>query len=127
MHTGSVERILVMGATNTPQELDDATLRLFVKLVYVRLPDENTWLALLDKVLRKQNSQLSLDKLSKNAALDPIKELNLQQVWCVDPKKMRNITLEEFITSLKKVGLNVSSQGLEFYERWNHEFNDKPV
>lgn len=145
LHTGSEERILVMGATNRPQELDDAALRRFTKRVYVTLPDENTRLVLLEKLLRKQNSPLSLDKLkylarvtsgysgsdltalAKDAALGPIRELNPEQVRCVDPKKMRNITLEDFMMSLKKVRCSVSSQSLEFYERWNQEFGDITV
>ncbi|XP_037272424.2 spastin isoform X2 [Rhipicephalus microplus] len=145
LHTGNEERILVMGATNRPQELDDAALRRFTKRVYVTLPDEKTRLVLLEKLLRKQNSPLSLDKLkylarvtsgysgsdltalAKDAALGPIRELNPEQVRCVDPKKMRNITLEDFMTSLKKVRCSVSSQSLEFYERWNQEFGDITV
>ncbi|KAL1433200.1 hypothetical protein MTO96_012785 [Rhipicephalus appendiculatus] len=39
LHTGSEERILVMGATNRPQELDDAAFRRFTKRVYVTMPD----------------------------------------------------------------------------------------
>ncbi|XP_077494538.1 spastin-like isoform X6 [Amblyomma americanum] len=145
LHTGSEERVLVMGATNRPQELDDAALRRFTKRVYVTLPDENTRLVLLEKLLKKQNSPLSLDKLkylaritsgysgsdltalAKDAALGPIRELNPEQVRCVDPKKMRNITLEDFMTSLKKVRRSVPLQSLEFYDRWNQEFGDITV
>nr|XP_037272425.1 spastin-like isoform X2 [Rhipicephalus microplus] len=111
LHTGNEERILVMGATNRPQELDDAALRRFTKRVYVTLPDEKTRLVLLEKLLRKQNSPLSLDKLkylarvtsgysgsdltalAKDAALGPIRELNPEQVRCVDPKKASEMHL----------------------------------
>ncbi|KAL3244477.1 hypothetical protein MRX96_002240 [Rhipicephalus microplus] len=41
LHTGSEERILVMGGPNRSEQLDDAALRRFAKRVYVTLPDEN--------------------------------------------------------------------------------------
>lgn len=37
--TDSEERILVIGATNRPQELDEAARRRFVKRLYIPLPD----------------------------------------------------------------------------------------
>lgn len=36
--TDSEERILVIGATNRPQELDEAARRRFVKRLYIPLP-----------------------------------------------------------------------------------------
>ncbi|KAL5009377.1 hypothetical protein ScPMuIL_014958 [Solemya velum] len=36
------DRILIMGATNRPQELDDAVLRRFTKRVYVSMPGKET-------------------------------------------------------------------------------------
>lgn len=37
--TDNDERILVIGATNRPQELDEAARRRFVKRLYIPLPD----------------------------------------------------------------------------------------
>ncbi|XP_029827721.2 spastin isoform X1 [Ixodes scapularis] len=145
LHTGSEERVLVMGATNRPQELDDAALRRFTKRVYVTLPDHNTRVILLEKLLKKHNNPLSADKLkylarltegysgsdltalAKDAALGPIRELNPEQVRCVDPKKMRNISLQDFLDSLKKVRRSVTPQSLDFFDRWNREFGDITV
>ncbi|XP_064490254.1 spastin-like [Ornithodoros turicata] len=145
LHSGSEERILVMGATNRPRELDDAALRRFTKRVYVTLPDQNTRVTLLDKLLRKHNSPLSADKLkylakltdgysgsdltalAKDAALGPIRELKPDEVRSVDPKKMRNISLQDFVDSLKKVRRSVTSHSLEAFEKWNRDFGDVTV
>lgn len=63
------ERIVVMAATNRPQELDEAALRRFPKRVYVTLPDFDTRISLLSSLLQKQNSPLSGDELKMLAKL----------------------------------------------------------
>lgn len=85
------DRIVVLAATNRPQELDEAALRRFPKRVYVSLPDLNTRELLLKRLLAKQGSPLSTDAakrlavctdgysgsdltaLAKDAALEPIR------------------------------------------------------
>lgn len=37
--TGEEDRLLVIGATNRPQELDEAARRRLVKRLYIPLPD----------------------------------------------------------------------------------------
>lgn len=39
LYTGEEERLLVVGATNRPQELDEAARRRLVKRLYIPLPD----------------------------------------------------------------------------------------
>nr|XP_014342508.1 PREDICTED: spastin [Latimeria chalumnae] len=85
------DRVLVMGATNRPQELDEAVLRRFAKRVYVSLPNEETRLKLLKNLLYKHGNPLTqkdleqlarmtegysgsdLTALAKDAALGPIR------------------------------------------------------
>lgn len=85
------DRIVVLGATNRPQELDEAALRRFTKRVYVALPDLTTREHLLKNLLEKQGSPLTddiikrlavytegysgsdLTALAKDAALEPIR------------------------------------------------------
>ncbi|XP_049686987.1 spastin isoform X3 [Accipiter gentilis] len=71
------DRILVMGATNRPQELDDAVLRRFTKRVYVSLPNEETRLILLKNLLSKQGSPLTQKELAQLA----------RQVFCNNTKQ----------------------------------------
>ena len=63
------ERILIMGATNRPQELDDAALRRFSKRIYVTLPDFETREHLLSSLVNKHKSVLKEDELKTLAKL----------------------------------------------------------
>lgn len=136
------DKIVVMAATNRPQELDEAALRRFTKRVYVTLPDLSTRELLLRKLLQKQGSPLNdeslrrlaqvtegysgsdLTALAKDAALEPIRELNVEQVRCLDISAMRPITENDFHNSLKRIRRSVASQNLATYEKWSHEYGD---
>lgn len=85
------DRVIVMAATNRPQELDEAALRRFPKRVYVALPDKDTRALMLRRLLSKQGCQFGdkdlgrlasltegysasdLTALAKDAALGPIR------------------------------------------------------
>ncbi|XP_040285388.1 spastin [Bufo bufo] len=145
VQSGGDDRVLVMGATNRPQELDEAVLRRFAKRVYVSLPNEETRLTLLQNLLSKQGNPLTqkelaqlarlaegysgsdLTALAKDAALGPIRELKPEQVKNMSASEMRNIKFSDFQNSLKKIKCSVSSSTLESYIRWNKEFGDTTV
>ncbi|XP_016325546.1 spastin-like isoform X2 [Sinocyclocheilus anshuiensis] len=91
VQSGGDDRVLVMGATNRPQELDEAVLRRFAKRICVALPTEETRLKLLKNLLSKHRNTLpqkelsqlvrmtegysgsDLTSLAKDAALGPIR------------------------------------------------------
>ncbi|XP_040207005.1 spastin isoform X2 [Rana temporaria] len=145
VQSGGDDRVLVMGATNRPQELDEAVLRRFTKRVYVSLPNDETRLLLLKNLLSKQGNPLTqkelaqlarhtegysgsdLTALAKDAALGPIRELKPEQVKNMSASEMRNIKYSDFMSSLKKIKCSVSSNTLESYIRWNTEFGDTTV
>ncbi|XP_014226743.1 spastin isoform X2 [Trichogramma pretiosum] len=136
------ERILVMAATNRPQELDEAALRRFTKRVYVTLPDFQTRIILLKRLLEKHNDPLNEDELkqlslltegysgsdltglAKDAALGPIRELDMEQVKDLSLNSIRNITLQDFLDSLKRVRKSVSPGSLAAYEKWSLDYGD---
>ncbi|XP_017292155.1 spastin isoform X2 [Kryptolebias marmoratus] len=142
VQSGGDDRVLVMGATNRPQELDEAVLRRFAKRVYVALPDEKTRLTLMKNLLGKHGNPLSsgelthlskatagysgsdLTSLAKDAALGPIRELGPDQVRNISAKEMRNIRMKDFEDSLKRVKPTVSPATLNLYAKWNREFGD---
>ncbi|EDV93061.1 spastin isoform X1 [Drosophila grimshawi] len=136
------DRIVVLAATNRPQELDEAALRRFTKRVYVSLPDVQTRELLLNRLLQKQGSPLDSDALgrlakitegysgsdltalAKDAALEPIRELNVEQVKCLDISAMRQITEKDFHNSLKRIRRSVAPQSLNSYEKWSQDYGD---
>ncbi|XP_014663255.1 PREDICTED: spastin-like isoform X3 [Priapulus caudatus] len=142
INANAEERILVMAATNRPQELDDAALRRFPKRVYVSLPDYATRAYLLSNLLAKQNSPLSqsdvktlatltegysgsdLTALAKDAALGPIRDLNPEEVKSVDPSNVRNICLKDFREALRRIRSSVPPSSLLAFEKWNSDYGD---
>ncbi|KAM7419973.1 hypothetical protein PAMA_016874 [Pampus argenteus] len=142
VQSGGDDRVLVMGATNRPQELDEAVLRRFSKRVYVALPVEQTRFKLLKNLLGKHGhpltqrelSQLArltegysgsdLTSLAKDASLGPIRELRPDQVRNMEASEVRNICFSDFVESLKKIKRSVGPQTLELYSRWNRSYGD---
>uniref|UniRef100_A0A8C2K0K2 microtubule-severing ATPase n=1 Tax=Cyprinus carpio TaxID=7962 RepID=A0A8C2K0K2_CYPCA len=139
---GDDDRVLVMGATNRPQELDEAVLRRFAKRIYVALPTEETRLKLLKNLLSKHRNTLSqkelsqlarmtegysgsdLTSLAKDAALGPIRELRPEQLRNIPAGEMRDIRFSDFEDSLKRIKRSVSPQTLDQYVRWNRQYGD---
>eukprot|EP00064_Thunnus_orientalis_P017363 superscaffoldBa00003664_g17444 len=135
VQSGGDDRVLVMGATNRPQELDEAVLRRFAKRVYVALPDEETRFTLLKNLLGKHGNPLNkneltylakasagysgsdLTSLAKDAALGPIRELGPDQVRSMAASEMRNIKKKDFEDSLKRIKPSVSPATLNIKQQ----------
>lgn len=142
VHSNADDRILVMGTTNRPFELDDAVLRRFPKRVYVQMPEFDSRVVLLEKLLSKQDHALShreiqqiaretdgysssdLTALAKDAALGPIRELEPNLLKSVDVNKVRKITIRDFLDSLRRIRCSVPAELLQKLTRWNHQFGD---
>jgi len=136
------DRILVMGATNRPQDLDEAVLRRFSKRIYVRLPSRPDRVMLIQKLLAKQYNELTehevhqiaqltggysgsdLASLARDAAYGPIRELEIDEVKSLDPVNLRKVNMSDFLESMKKMKKSVSGDTLIGYEAWNQKFGE---
>ncbi|XP_060805304.1 spastin isoform X3 [Amyelois transitella] len=138
------DRLIVMAATNRPQELDEAALRRFPKRVYVSLPELRTRSCLLRRVLARGSaasaltddeierlaaltdgySGSDLTALARDAALGPIRELDPEEVKCLDLSLVRSITFQDFMDSLKRIRASVSPLSLVAYEKWSVQYGD---
>lgn len=144
--SGGLCRVLVMAATNRPQDLDEAALRRFAKRIYVGLPAQKTRADMLHKLLSSLPAAAScriadrelldiarrtegysgsdLANLARDAALAPIRELSAEAVRRVDPASVRPVTAADFEASLQHVRPSLTADALDAYERWSRTLGD---
>ncbi|CAD5231914.1 unnamed protein product [Bursaphelenchus xylophilus] len=105
------DRVLVLGATNRPQELDDGVLRRFPKRIYIDLPDEYARSQLIRKIFEKNKTKFCLSTteirdiarlskgysysdmtaLCKEAAMAPLRGLSRQQLQKISATNVRPV------------------------------------
>lgn len=136
--TQGEERLLLIGATNRPQELDSAARRRFVKRIYIPLPDLAARKAIISNLLRDQKHTLTeqdmehictltdgfsgadMHSLCHDAALGPIRDIH--DIELLSSEEVRGISVEDFEKSLKAIRPSVSESDLKQYEDWNKTY-----
>ncbi|CAI1762227.1 hypothetical protein SEUBUCD646_0P02110 [Saccharomyces eubayanus] len=132
-------RVLVLGATNLPWAIDDAARRRFSRRLYIPLPDYETRLYHLKRLMAKQKNNLEdldyelitkltdgfsgsdLTSLAKEAAMEPIRDLG-DKLMFADFDKIRGIEIKDFQNSLVTIKKSVSPESLQEYEDWSNKF-----
>ncbi|CAL9058040.1 unnamed protein product [Musa banksii] len=132
--------VIVIGATNKPQELDDAVLRRLVKRIYIPLPDENVRKLLLRNQLKGRAYSLpsgdlerlanitdgysgsDLQALCEEAAMMPIRELGPQHILTIKASQVRPLRYEDFQKAMVVIRPSLRKSKWEELERWNEEF-----
>lgn len=138
--TSDDDRILIIGATNRPQELDEAARRRLVKKLYIRLPDQQARKDMIKKLVGSENHVLLDDDLEKiaslssgysgadmkslcqEASLGPIRSMTFDMINKIEADQVRPINLQDFLSALKIVMPSVSSEDLNHYVTWNDKF-----
>lgn len=136
--TSSEDRILVIGATNRPQEIDEAARRRLVKRLYIPLPDGPARIQIVRNLLQGQKHDVTesdldticqrtdgysgsdMDNLCREAALGPIR--SIRDIMNIDQSAVRAICLEDFDKALTQVRASVSRSDLAGYLDWNSQF-----
>lgn len=138
--TSSEERILVVGATNRPQEIDEAARRRLSKRLYIPLPEANARKQIVESLLQKQDCTLpeqdvveivtktdgysgaDMANLCREAALGPIRSLQGVDISAISKDDVRPIILEDFQKALQRVRPSVSAKDLDLFQQWNKQF-----
>ncbi|CAI5731964.1 unnamed protein product [Peronospora destructor] len=136
--TKAKDIILVVGATNRPQELDEAARRRFVKRLYIPLPSLEARLDLVSRLLKDNKNDLSGENMAfiaestkgysgadvralcTEAAMGPVR--SCADIRTMTADSVRPIILDDFIEALRGVRSSVSTKDLRFYKEWNEEF-----
>ena len=135
-------RVLVMGATNRPFDLDDAALRRFQKRVLVPLPDKEARLAMLTALLGKIPNNLTLTdwealalatdtysgndlkSLCEDVAMAPIRELGTD-AFSVDVSAVRPVNINDAMQAMHSIRPSASGAISDRINQWNEEFGSK--
>uniref|UniRef100_A0ACB8FV14 Fidgetin-like protein 1 n=1 Tax=Sphaerodactylus townsendi TaxID=933632 RepID=A0ACB8FV14_9SAUR len=138
--TSSEDRILVVGATNRPQEIDEAARRRLVKRLYIPLPEASARKQMVSRLMSKEHCSLAdeevelivkksegfsgadMAQLCREASLGPIRSLRSIDITTITPEQVRPIVFQDFDNALKTVRPSVSSKDLELYDTWNQTF-----
>eukprot|EP01006_Ploeotia_vitrea_P029662 TRINITY_DN62152_c0_g1_i1.p1 TRINITY_DN62152_c0_g1~~TRINITY_DN62152_c0_g1_i1.p1 ORF type:complete len:715 (-),score=84.52 TRINITY_DN62152_c0_g1_i1:1080-3224(-) len=141
--TNAEDRILVIGATNRPNELDNAALRRLSKRLLIPLPNESGRLQLLQNVLRKEVHEMSDEDLAETvrrsagyscsdmkllcqeAALGPVRDLG--DIRTAISSNVRPIRLQDFLSAFKMVRPSVAEKDLDLYADWNKKYGSLDV
>ncbi|XP_015235614.1 PREDICTED: fidgetin-like protein 1 [Cyprinodon variegatus] len=138
--TAADDRILVVGATNRPQEIDEAARRRLAKRLYIPLPEASARRQIVTNLMAREKNQLrdqelelvvtatdgfsgaDMTQLCREAALGPIRGIRLSDIATISADQVRPILYGDFQEALKTVRPSVSAKDLELYEDWNKTF-----
>lgn len=141
------QRILILGATNRPFDLDDAVIRRLPRRIYIDLPDAQNRMKILKILLAKENleSEFGFDELAnategysgsdlKNlciaAAYRPVHELleEEKKVGAVGSMEtyLRPLKLDDFVQAKAKVSPSVAFDATSMNElrKWNEQYGE---
>ncbi|XP_040376870.1 uncharacterized protein LOC102705413 isoform X2 [Oryza brachyantha] len=140
------QRILILGATNRPFDLDDAVIRRLPRRIYVGLPDAQNRMKILRILLAKENleSDFRFDELANStegysgsdlknlciaAAYRPVHELLEEEKKggsCSQNTGLRPLKLDDFIQAKAKVSPSVSYDATSMNElrKWNEQYGE---
>ncbi|KAL4427400.1 hypothetical protein ABPG74_009672 [Tetrahymena malaccensis] len=135
------DRVIVIGATNRPQEIDSAALRRFTKRILIDVPDENTRLHLIKYYTKEAVTSLNekqmkelvkkidgyscsdIKALVKEACMLPLRKLKKNELLSVDSTKIKPVSIDDFTEAIKKVPPSLQKKELLYFKNLVKEYN----
>ena len=132
------KKVLIISITNKPMDLDDELLKRFSKKIYCEIFDKNERYEYLMKTINKVEHSLSekdikeiskltegysnndLEILCKEAALEPVRELDMEQILKLS--KFRKLTKNDFVKCINKVKKTLNHKNIEEFKKWKKSY-----
>ncbi|XP_055858490.1 fidgetin-like protein 1 isoform X4 [Episyrphus balteatus] len=136
-NTSDDERILIVGATNRPQELDEAARRRLVRRLYIPLPESTARIQILTNLLKTVRNSITeeeilevgnltggysgadMETLCREASMEPIRSIPPEEIPFFSEENVRPVQVNDFHLALKRVKASVSEKDLQQYADWN--------
>ena len=140
MNSTTGERIVVIGATNRPADLDEAARRRFTKRILIPLPDRSARLSILSKLLNSVAciltredfeklvlktdgfSAADISALASDVSLNPIRELDPKSILTKTSESIRPINWSDVEKSLFNCKSSVDPESIQNCEKWNEQY-----
>jgi len=139
---GQEAHVVVIGATNRPQELDDAVRRRLEKRIYIPLPDTRGRAALLGHVLKDGNARTALrtedvqeiahathgysgadlTALCREAAMQPLREIGQRMLASIRAEDVRPVTIGDFAHAMVVVKPSTDKSQIAEFDSWTRKF-----
>ena len=147
---GENARILIIGATNRPDDLDEAVRRRLTKRLYIPLPNKAGRQQFIERLIEKEThgedahhidlnsksidelvvltkgySGADLKSLSAEAAMVPLRQI--EDISKIEADNIRAVVLEDFKEALKNVKATVNHDDLNKFLEWNNKYGSFPI
>lgn len=140
--SGDNDQVLVIGATNRPQELDPAVRRRMSNRLYIPLPELVARAQIIRTLLQKDNlltlsdddieavsvategySGSDMKNLVKEASMGPLREAMMSgDIALLNKDDIRPVSVEDFHRAIRFVRPSVAPKELTIYEEWSTQF-----
>eukprot|EP01083_Nonionella_stella_P035492 96822_1 len=139
----SDKNITIIGATNLPDQLDDAVLRRFPKRIMVPNPDAEARYSLIRLLTSKHRHDMSeegfrqladetdhyscsdLAMLCRDAVMGPIRSMKGAVLLKAKKSDIPKIALKHFEDSIKNVRASCAPEAIQHYFKWDEQFGSK--
>lgn len=133
------KNLLVLAATNRPQDLDEAALRRLTRRIYIPLPDSEARQAIIESQLDKVAHDIDeeglkemvricdgyscadMQALIKEAVMLPVREIPADQIVKMNKEDIRKLNVDDFKSACKKQPPSVSHKTIQEFDEWIKE------